>query len=229
MANVSNSSGVFTGISELHVVKGGFEDSFTLAEGASLVEIPVAEDSGFSYTGGTPSVERYRIHGLSTPWSSKMTPGDAETNLFVPQITSALLTLFGFTSSAANSVSLLNKTWNGIKFNDAPKEVYLGIAAINRTADQLFAIKKVKVLASIVFDDANSAKPIGFQLTGTSLSSEADAMGIFEVVTDVYEVVTNPSGNPSTKGYYELVDGQYVPSTDTSVDSGKTYYQKKSS
>ena len=183
MANVSNAKGVFTGISELHVVKGGFADGFTLAEGSALTEIPVAEDSGFSYTGGTPSVERYRIHGLSTPWSSKMTPGDAETNLFVPQVTSALLTLFGFTAATATA-SLLNKSWNGVKFNDAPKEVYLGIAAINRTADQLFAIKKVKVLASIVFDDANSAKPIGFQLTGTSLSSEADAMGIFEVSTN---------------------------------------------
>lgn len=180
MANVSNANGVFTGISELHVVKGGFASGFTLASGATLVEIPVAEDSGFSYTGGTPSVERYRIHGLSTPWASKMTPGDAETNLFVPQITEALLTLFGFSASSATA-SLLNKSWNGIKFNDAPVEVVLGIAAINRTADQLFAIKKVKVLASIVFDDANSAKPIGFQLTGTSTAADADAMGLFEV------------------------------------------------
>lgn len=183
MANVSNANGVFTGISELHVVKGGFANGFTIASGATLVEIPVAEDSGFSYTGGTPSVERYRIHGLSTPWASKMTPGDAETNLFVPQVTKSLLTLFGFTAADANSVNLLNKTWNGVKFNDAPKEVYLGIAAINRTADQLFAIKKVKVLASIVFDDANSAKPVGFQLTGTSSSADEDAMGIFEVAS----------------------------------------------
>ena len=84
MASVSNSTGVFTGINELHVVAGGFASGFTLASGATLVEVPVAEDSGFSYTGGTPSVERYRIHGLSTPWAAKMTPGDAETNLFIP-------------------------------------------------------------------------------------------------------------------------------------------------
>lgn len=41
-----------------------------------------------------------------------------------------------------------------------------------------------------------------------------------------YTAVTSPSGNPSTKGYYELVDGVYVASTDTTVDSGKTYYTK---
>lgn len=180
MANVSNANGVFTGLNELHVVSGGFADGFELATGASLVEVPVAEDSGFSYTGGTPSVERYRIHGLSAPWASKMTPGDAETNLFVPQVTEDLLKLFGFKAATA-SASLLNKSWRGIKFNDAPVEVVLGIAAINRTADQLFAIKKVKVLASIVFDDANSAKPVGFQLTGASTAADEDAMGIFEV------------------------------------------------
>lgn len=42
----------------------------------------------------------------------------------------------------------------------------------------------------------------------------------------VYTAVTNPTGNPKTKGYYELVDGVYVASTDTTVNSEKTYYTK---
>lgn len=41
-----------------------------------------------------------------------------------------------------------------------------------------------------------------------------------------YTAVTNPSGNPSTKGYYEKVGDSYVLSTDTTVDSDKTYYTK---
>lgn len=41
-----------------------------------------------------------------------------------------------------------------------------------------------------------------------------------------YTAVTNPTGNPKTKGYYELVDGVYVLTTDTTVDSDKTYYTK---
>lgn len=41
-----------------------------------------------------------------------------------------------------------------------------------------------------------------------------------------YTVVTNPTGSPKSKGYYELVDGVYVASTDTTVDSDKTYYTK---
>lgn len=41
-----------------------------------------------------------------------------------------------------------------------------------------------------------------------------------------YDAVT-PVGseNPSTSGWYELVDGRYVRSTDTTVESGKTYYE----
>lgn len=182
MANVTNANGVFTGISELHVIAGGFGTGFTLG-GGSLVEVPVAEDSGFSYNGGTPSVERYRIHGLSAPWASKMTPGDSEVNLFIPQVTKALLTLFGFTAADATA-TLLTKNWTGVKFAETQREVNLGIAAVNRTADQLFAIKKIKVLASIIFDDANSAKPIGIQLTGAQAAGgDTDAMGIFELAS----------------------------------------------
>jgi hypothetical protein len=44
-----------------------------------------------------------------------------------------------------------------------------------------------------------------------------------------YTAVAEPSGNPSTKGYYERsgTEGSYVytPSADTSVDSQKTYYE----
>ena len=39
-----------------------------------------------------------------------------------------------------------------------------------------------------------------------------------------YEEVINPSGNPSENGWYELVNGIYVLSEDTSVQVGKTYY-----
>lgn len=45
--------------------------------------------------------------------------------------------------------------------------------------------------------------------------------------TDTYTAVTNPTGNPSTQGYYEKnSSGEYVLSTDTTVDSSKTYYTK---
>ena len=185
MAAVSNATGVFTGIDELHVIPGGFGTGFTIPSGKTLTEVPVAEDSGFTYTGGTPSTERYRIHGLSTPWSVKMTPGDAETALFIPQITKDLLVLFGFDADDLTINSLLGRKWSGTKFKESAHEVVLGIAAVNRTDDQLFAIKKSKFLATIVADSLDSAKPVGISLTGASASgTDADAMFIGDVESD---------------------------------------------
>lgn len=39
-----------------------------------------------------------------------------------------------------------------------------------------------------------------------------------------YAVTPEEGDNPSDKGWYELVDDEYVPSEDTTVASGKTYY-----
>lgn len=43
-------------------------------------------------------------------------------------------------------------------------------------------------------------------------------------VLPTYTAVTNPSGNPTENGWYELSSEEYVLSSDTSVQSGKTYY-----
>lgn len=43
---------------------------------------------------------------------------------------------------------------------------------------------------------------------------------------ETYEEVENPEGNPQEQGWYELVDEEYVLSSDTEVDTEKTYYQK---
>lgn len=49
------------------------------------------------------------------------------------------------------------------------------------------------------------------------------------VVADLstYAEVTPQAGdNPATEGWYELYDGKYILTEDTSVESGKTYYAK---
>ena len=44
-----------------------------------------------------------------------------------------------------------------------------------------------------------------------------------------YSAVVNPTGSPFEKGYYELINGKYVKTTDTTVVSGKTYYSPSGS
>ena len=43
-------------------------------------------------------------------------------------------------------------------------------------------------------------------------------------MTTTYTAAQSPTGNPKTKGYYELADNIYRPTWDTTVVSGKTYY-----
>ena len=69
----------------------------------------------------------------------------------------------------------------GYTFAESQKAFSVGLAAVNDEGNQLFAVKKVKLLASILFDSADTAKPIGITLQGASTSASApDAMGIFE-------------------------------------------------
>ena len=178
----STETNKFVGISALKVVKGGFGQGFTLAEGAALTEIPVAEDGGFTYTGGEPSIEHYKIHGLTADWTSRTTPGETSVNLFVPSITKSLLQLFGFTVADAASASGIGANASGFIFAETSLAVELGLVAFNDEGNKAFAIKAAKLSATIVFDEANSAKPIGISLTGsTSKGGDSDAMGIFEI------------------------------------------------
>jgi len=182
MANIASTEiNKFVGISALKVVKGGFDAGLTLGSGKTLTEIPVAEDGGFTYTGGEPSIEHYKIHGLTADWTSKTTPGETSVNLFVPSITKSLLTLFGFTVADAATAGGIG-SGTGFIFAETSLAVELGIVAFNDEGNKAFAIKGAKLSATLVFDEANSAKPIGISLTGsTSKGGDADAMGIFEI------------------------------------------------
>ena len=189
MANIAASeTNKFVGISALHVIKGGFQANFGLPSGegaAVLTEIPVAEDGGFTYTGGEPSIEHYKIHGLTADWTSRTTPGETQVNLFVPSITKSLLELFGFKVKDASGSAAGKSITSGFMFAETSLAVNLGIAAINDEGNKLFGIKAAKLSATIVFDEANSAKPIGISLTGsTSAGGDADAMGIFELASE---------------------------------------------
>jgi hypothetical protein len=49
---------------------------------------------------------------------------------------------------------------------------------------------------------------------------------IADATEDHYNKVASPTGNPKTKGYYELSEEEYVATTDTSVTANKDYYEK---
>ena len=182
----STETNKFVGLSSLHVIKGGFGTAFGFPSGktaSDLIEVPVAEDGGFTYTGGEPSIDHYKIHGLTADWTSRSTPGETSINLFVPSITKSLLDLFGFSATTKTTGTAAGMAYtSGFTFAETSLAVTLGIAAVNDEGTKLFGIKAAKLSATLVFDEANSAKPIGISLTGTtSAGSDPDAMGIFEL------------------------------------------------
>lgn len=64
------------------------------------------------------------------------------------------------------------------------------------------------------FQDGIGQKyPAGTDVTVADLSTYA-------------EVTPQVGDNPATEGWYELYDGKYILTEDTSVESGKTYYAK---
>lgn len=202
MATIASyQGGTFVGISHLWFVIGGFGDKFDTT-GKTIKEVPVAQDGGFTYNGGSPSIEHYKVHGINGDWTSRMTPGDTEINLFIPCVDSEVLGACGFTAvtvAAADAAKVIvadsdngdykftpKASTAGISFAETQKAFTVGIAAANDEGTKLFAIKKVKLLASILFDAADTAKPIGITLTGASTaSSAADGMGIFEGTTAI--------------------------------------------
>ena len=192
--------GTFVGISHLWFVIGGFGDKFEVGS-KSCIEIPVAQDGGFTYSGGSPSIDHYKVHGITGDWTSRMTPGDTEINLFIPCIDSEVLSACGYNVTAVSSTDAAKVTVGdtdagdyeftpastaGFSFAEVNSAFTVGIAAANDEGTKLFCIKKVKLLASILFDAADTAKPIGITLVGSSSASAAtDAMGIFEGSIDL--------------------------------------------
>lgn len=183
------SSDVFAGISALYAVKGGF----TVANGAvdlssvDIVELPVSESGGVSINGGTPSNSIFRVHGLNAPWTSRMTPGDAEVTLQVPTYNDTVLDLlYGEDTGQELSVTLPadakvngQTALAGKSFGFPEKAVNLGLLIINDTEDKALFIKKVKVMASPQFDGEDT--PYVVNLTGTVASgADKDAMAILE-------------------------------------------------
>ena len=192
MSKVSDyQNGAFVGISHLFFIREGFGNKFDTT-GKTVIELPVAQDGGFTYNGGTPNIDHYKVHGIAGDWTSRMTPGETEINLFIPTVDKEVLQACGFQSVSTLDASDAAKavvadtgdySWTpttGYTFAETQKAFSVGIAAINDEANQMFAIKKVKLMASILFDSADTAKPIGITLTGSNAaSSAADAMGIF--------------------------------------------------
>lgn len=182
---------VFSGISAVYLVKGGITTSAgagTITDD-NCIEAPVSEDSGFNFQGGTPSVNHFKIHGMTGDWTNRFTPGDGELTLEIPcEDNDVLDMVYGaegtdttLTLPTTISVGGANKV-KGKGRSFSQKAVYLGLLILNDTEDKVLWIKKGKFVATPAFDGGD--KPYAITLTGAlSAASDADAYGIAEADT----------------------------------------------
>ena len=103
---------VFDGISAVYALSGGFtttENNGTLVcdlASKSLIELPCSESSGVSINGGSPSTTVFRVHGLNAPWTSHITPGDAEVTLQIPTYDGNVLGLVYGSAYSSNDLQV---------------------------------------------------------------------------------------------------------------------------
>lgn len=178
---------VFEGISSVFALSGGLPTGLDLSE-KNLTEFPVSDDSGFNFDTGAPSIERFKVKGLATDWVNTFTPGDGEIKLEVPCHNTNILSLVGMEGKAA-TVTLpagvsgeAAATATGMSYPVTQKAVYLGLLILNDTEDMLLFIKKVKLMAQLIFDGSN--KPLCVVLTGSVASGgDTEAIGIATIGT----------------------------------------------
>lgn len=180
---------VFDGISAVYAVAGGFTKTGDSYSVANAVELPVSESGGVNITGGSPSTTQFRVHGLTAPWTSHMTPGDVEITLQIPTNDEAVLNLvYGGGSTTNVSVTGIPKadgtmTISGKGFGWPQKAVNIGLLIINDTEDKALFIKKAKLLASPEFNGEDT--PFVVNLTGTvAEAADAESLAILETVGD---------------------------------------------
>ena len=180
----------FVGLSGVYAVLGGIPDSGDITETETMpeggwvtgncIQVPVRRDGGFTYTGGTPSVERFNIHGMMGAYTARITPGDSEVNLEIPTYQTEILSFCGFEAKEVTR-KINGRTFTGKAYSESPKAITLGLIGFNDEDNRVMFLKKVKVQASLTFDEADSAKPVSVIMTGASLAGGADdAIGFLE-------------------------------------------------
>lgn len=63
----------------------------------------------------------------------------------------------------------------------------------------------------------------------TSDTEVEEGKEYYQYTNSSYVLVSNPTGNPYSQGYYELMRGVYLLSSDTSVNTNKNYYTRSGS
>lgn len=151
-------------------------------EGNSLAldpeyDVPVKVDT-IEFEQGAPSIEHYKVIGLSGDWVSSADAGDITVSFRVPTKHTDILTL-AYGSDAVKNASVTygsgTFTGNGVVLTN--HKITGTWALLNDAGDQLLILNNTSLYASLVMDsDANNVVAIDFTGTIESDGTNPDIM-----------------------------------------------------
>lgn len=166
-------------------------------------DLPVTIDT-LTIQQGEPTINHYKVHGLTSDWVSTSTPGDFEISMTVPTLHSDVLKLAYGTSAINNyevsftGESSTAQSFKGIGVNMEQHKVECSLALLNSTKDKLLVINNAALWASPLYENG-STDPFAIRFTGTLETSEgADILYLAKDVenTESSWVDYNPGVTP---------------------------------
>ncbi len=176
---------VFNGISSVMFQTNVITSGSTITLNPDY-ELPVEVDS-ISISQDDPTINNYRVHGLSIPWTTSAEVGDTNIEFVVPTNHTDVLKL-AYGTSAVTSVSasvqtaivgdggsIAAGTWSGnsVKFNDT--KVVGCVAILNQSKDKLLIINNLALYVTPQYDSA-STEPYALKFTGSMESGSGGDM-----------------------------------------------------
>lgn len=154
----------------------------TALTGSTLVldpeyDVPVKIDT-LEFEQGEPSIEHYKVIGLSGDWVSSSEPGDITISFRVPTKHTDILNLaYGSDAVSAATVTYGTDSFSGNGVVLKNKKVTGTWAIINDAENQMLILNNTALYASLVMDtDAKGVVAIDFSGTIESDGSNPDVM-----------------------------------------------------
>lgn len=164
---------VFAGLNEVRYYANKFTvgSDGTVTIGADYKEMPCTVDT-FNFSQAAPTINHYKVVGLSVDWASASQAGDTEISLNVPSFADELLTLFW----GADNVKSAKATFKGGNFTGSAvtlkkHKVTGAFVLINEAEDAVLILNDVGLYATATNGDADTA-PYYINLAGSMEGQE---------------------------------------------------------
>lgn len=154
---------VFGGLKSCLFSAGGVKVSGTaITMPTDCVEFPTTVES-LSISQDDPTINHYKVIGMTVDWFSTSESGDLSVSLTVPSKAKEILSVF-YGSTAVKDVTATG--WSGSSLTMESHKVKGSLILVNDEENQLMIINGIELYAKPMFENS-STEPFAFGLSGT--------------------------------------------------------------